>query len=125
LAEENEEDILPARVALVDTKLHIKLSVVRDVKEALDFVSKQGRYTEGDMPDMLLLDMNLPKKNGLEVLQFIKTNEGLKHIPVIMLTTSSSQQDISASYNNFVTCFITKPVEINEFLTVVATIENF
>ncbi len=125
LVEDNEGDIILTREAFDDGKIHIKLSVVRDGKEAIDFVSKQGKHTEAAMPDMLLLDMNLPKKNGIEVLQFIKTNDELKHIPVIMLTTSSSQQDINASYSNYASCFITKPVEINEFLTIVASIEDF
>lgn len=125
LVEDNEGDILLTREALEEAKIHLKLSVVRDGKEAIDFLSKRGKYTEAVMPDMLLLDINLPKKNGLEVLQFIKTNEELKHIPIIMLTTSSSEKDINDSYSNFANCFITKPVEINEFLTVVATIENF
>ncbi len=125
LVEDNEGDIILTREAFDDAKIHITLSVVRDGKEALDFVSKQGKHTEAAMSDMLLLDMNLPKKNGIEVLQFIKTNDELKHIPVIMLTTSSSQQDINASYSNYASCFITKPLEIKEFLTVVASIENF
>ena len=125
LVEDNEGDIVLTREAFEEAKIHLKLSVVRDGKEAIDFVSKQGKYTEAAMPDMLLLDVNLPKKNGLEVLQFIKTNEGLKHIPIIMLTTSSSEKDINASYSNFASCFITKPVEINDFLSVIATIENF
>ena len=88
MVEDNEGDIVLTREAFEEAKIHLKLSVVRDGKEAIDFVSKQGKYTEAAMPDMLLLDVNLPKKNGLEVLQFIKTNEGLKHIPIIMLTTS-------------------------------------
>jgi CheY-like chemotaxis protein len=125
LVEDNEGDILLMSEALEEAKMHLKLSVVRDGKEAIDFVSKQGKYTEAAMPDMLLLDVNLPKKNGFEVLQFIKMNEGLKHIPVIMLTTSSSEKDINTSYSNFASCFITKPEEINEFLSVVAIIEKF
>jgi CheY-like chemotaxis protein len=125
LVEDNEGDILLTTEALEDAKIMIKLSVAKDGKEAIDFVSQQGKYTDADVPDLLLLDINLPKKNGHEVLKYIKENENLKHIPVIMLTTSSSERDINASYNSYANCYITKPVEVNDFLTVVSTIENF
>ena len=125
LVEDNEGDILLIKEALEEARIHINLSVVKDGKEAIDFVSKQGKYNGVALPDLILLDVNLPKKNGHEVLQFIKGNEFLKYIPIIMLTTSSSEKDINFSYNNFANCFITKPVDVNEFLAVVATIENF
>lgn len=125
LVEDNEGDILLTREALEEAKIHVELSVVRDGKEAIDFMNKQGKYTDRVLPDLILLDVNLPKKNGQEVLQYIKGHEFLKHIPVIMLTTSSSEKDINLSYNNFVNCFITKPVDVNEFLKVVTAIENF
>jgi CheY-like chemotaxis protein len=125
LVEDNEGDILLTTEALEDAKIHIELSVVKDGKEAIDFVNKQGKYSDADLPDIILLDINLPKKNGHEVLEYIKGNENLKHIPIIMLTTSSSQKDINASYNKFVNCFITKPVDASEFLTVISAIENF
>jgi len=125
LVEDNEGDILLTREALEEAKIHIELSVVKDGKEAIDFLNKQGKHIDTAMPDLLLLDVNLPKKNGHEVLQYIKGNANLKHIPVIMLTTSSSEKDINFCYNNFANCFITKPVEANEFLRVVTTIENF
>ncbi|HXB43201.1 MAG TPA: response regulator [Puia sp.] len=125
LVEDNEGDILLTREALEDAKIIVKLSVAKDGKEAIDFVNRQGKYTDADVPDLVLLDINLPKKNGHEVLKYIKENEQLKHMPVIMLTTSSSDKDINSSYNNYANCFITKPVEVNDFLTVVSTIENF
>jgi len=125
LVEDNEGDILLTKEALEDAKIHVKLSVVKDGKEAIDFINKQGKYTAAELPDLLLLDVNLPKKNGHEVLQYIKSNENLKHIPVIMLTTSSSEKDINLAYNNYVSCYITKPVDVNDFLGVVTTIENF
>lgn len=125
LVEDNEGDILLTREAFEEARILTKLSVVRDGKEAMDFLTKQGRYSDAEIPDMLLLDVNLPKKNGHEVLQFIKSDENLKHIPVIMLTTSSSPKDINLSYNNYANCFITKPVDVNEFIGVIATIENF
>jgi CheY-like chemotaxis protein len=125
LVEDNEGDILLTKEAFEEARILTKLSIVRDGKEAIDFLTKQGKYPDAEMPDMVLLDVNLPKKNGHEVLQFIKVDESLKHIPVIMLTTSSSPRDINLSYNNYANCFITKPVDVNEFITVIATIENF
>lgn len=125
LVEDNEGDILLTTEAFEEAKILITLSIVRDGKEAIDFLDKEGKYSNADMPDMLLLDVNLPKKNGHEVLQYIKGNESLKHIPVIMLTTSSSPKDINLSYSNYASCFITKPVDVNEFIKVIATIENF
>ncbi len=125
LVEDNEGDILLTTEAFEEAKIHIELSIVRDGQEAIDFVSKQGKYSDAALPDIILLDINLPKKNGHEVLEYIKGNENLKHIPIIMLTTSSSQKDINASYNKFANCFITKPVDASEFLTVISAIENF
>jgi CheY-like chemotaxis protein len=125
LVEDNEGDILLTREALEEAKIMIKLKVVKDGKEAIDFLNKQGKYTAVQLPDLILLDVNLPKKNGHEVLKYIKETDGLKHIPVIMLTTSSSEKDINESYNNHVNCYITKPVEVDDFLSIVATIENF
>jgi CheY-like chemotaxis protein len=125
LVEDNEGDILLTKEALEEAKILINLSVVKDGKEAIDFVNKQGKYTTVPLPDLILLDVNLPKKNGHEVLKDLKENNKLKHIPVIMLTTSSSEKDINQSYNNYVNCYITKPVEVDEFIAIVAAIENF
>lgn len=122
LVEDNEGDIMLTKEALEDAKILIDLDVKKDGKQAIDFLS---RLASADMPDLVLLDVNLPKKSGHEVLKFIKEHEGLRHIPVIMLTTSSSEKDINLSYNNYANCFITKPVEASDFLSVVATIENF
>ncbi len=125
LVEDNEGDILLTKEAFEDARLLVKLSVVKDGMEAIDFVNKQGKYENADQPDLVLLDVNLPKKNGHEVLKYIKENEAIKHIPVIMLTTSSAEKDINRSYNNYVNCYITKPVDVNDFMMVVNTIENF
>ena len=125
LVEDNEGDIMLTKEALEDAKISIHLSVVTDGKEAMDFLAKQGEYANADLPDILLLDVNLPKKNGHEVLKYVKEDENLKHIPVIMLTTSSSQKDIDLSYNNYANCYITKPVEAKDFLAIITTIENF
>ena len=121
LAEDNEGDILLTREALEDSKILVDLSVAKDGQEAIDFLINPNAV----LPDIVLLDVNLPKKNGQEVLQYIKGNENLKHIPVIMLSTSSSQRDIDLSYNNYANCYITKPVDANDFLRVITTIENF
>ncbi len=125
LVEDNEGDILLTKEALEDAEITIKLSIVKDGKEAIEFVTKQGNYPHADLPDILLLDVNLPKKNGLEVLKYIKGKENLKHIPVIMLSTSSSEKDINLCYNNYANCYITKPAEVNDFLSIVTAIENF
>lgn len=125
LVEDNEGDILLTKEAFEDAKLLTRLSVVRDGKEAVDFLTKEGSFKEVESPDLLLLDVNLPKKNGHEVLQFIKEDDRLKHIPVIMFTTSSSETDINFSYQNHANCYITKPVDVNDFLSVITRIENF
>ncbi len=125
LVEDNEGDILLTTEALEERKLVNTLSVVRDGKEALDFVFKRGVYRNILSPDLILLDVNLPKKNGHEVLQVIKSNEATSHIPVIILTTSSSERDISLSYKHHANCYITKPVEVDSFLRAIASIETF
>ncbi len=125
LVEDNEGDILLTTEALENAKFFTKLSVVKDGKQAMDFLTKADGYSDATQPDMLLLDINLPKRNGHQVLKFIKENEVLKHIPVIMLTTSSSPSDINQAYENHVNCFITKPIEAHSFIDVIATIENF
>ncbi|SEI74070.1 CheY chemotaxis protein or a CheY-like REC (receiver) domain [Dyadobacter koreensis] len=125
LVEDNEGDILLTTEALLEGKTVNKVSVVRDGEQALDFLNQKRKFVSADAPDLILLDVNLPRKNGHEVLHYIKTNEKLKHIPVIMLTTSSSDTDINKSYSNHANCYITKPVESESFLNVVSTIENF
>lgn len=125
LVEDNEGDIFLIREALHEGGIINEVSVVRDGKEALDFLEQRGKYEKALRPGLVLLDINLPKKNGHEVLRNIKMNEVLKTIPVIMLTTSSSQQDIIESYKQHANCFITKPVNAEDFLQVVSGIENF
>ena len=125
LVEDNEGDILLTTEALQNAKLITQLSVVKDGKQAIDFLTMKGQYVTEKQPDMVLLDVNLPKKNGHQVLKFIKENEVLKHIPVIMLTTSSSSSDINLAYENYVNCYITKPIDAHSFIDVIATIENF
>ncbi len=123
LVEDNEGDILLTRVALENAAINFNLNVATDGKEAIDFLNKEG-LTYSEMPELILLDINLPKKNGHQVLAFIKEKENLKHIPVVMLTTSSSQNDIDFAYANNAGGFITKPSDVTEFLTAVAAVVN-
>lgn len=125
LVEDNEGDILLTVEALEEGKITNRIDVVKDGKQAIDFLSKKGPYVEISLPHLILLDINLPKKNGHEVLQFIKSNERVKHIPVIMLTTSSSEKDIIESYKSYANCYITKPVEVLDFINAVASIKSF
>lgn len=125
LVEDNEGDIFLVTEALEEGKIVNKISVAKDGKEAIDFLDRKGKYQNAAMPDLILLDVNLPKKNGHEVLEYIKGQENLKQIPVIMLTTSSAEKDILLSYKNHANCFITKPVDVDSFLKVIYSIENF
>lgn len=125
LVEDNEGDILLIREALEDGKIVNDLSVVNDGEKAIRYLSRDDGYKDAVMPNLILLDINLPRKNGHEVLAFIKNSDELKHIPVIMLTTSSSDRDIMESYKNHANCYITKPVEVADFMDAVTSIEEF
>ncbi|PQJ10734.1 response regulator [Flavipsychrobacter stenotrophus] len=123
LVEDNEGDIVLTTEALQESKIINRISVVRDGKAAINYFDDLRDTSQ--WPDLVLLDVNLPKKNGHEVLQFIKTSEHYKRIPVIMLTTSSAERDIISSYNSYANCFITKPIDVAEFMAAVAKIEDF
>jgi len=125
LVEDNEGDILLTTEAFEEAKILNTISICRDGQEAIEFLNKEGQHEKAESPDLILLDVNLPKKNGHEVLHYIKNNRDLKYIPVIMLTTSASEKDIAMSYENHVNCYITKPVEVDNFLNVIASIEDF
>lgn len=125
LVEDNEGDILLTREALQEVPGIRKLSIVKDGKQALQFLRRAEGFETAETPDLILLDINLPKLNGNEVLITIKQDEQLRHIPVIMLTTSSSHSDVFNSYTNHANCFITKPVDYNSFMSVVKTMESF
>ena len=125
LVEDNEGDIYLTLEAFKDGKFKNSISVVRDGAEALQYLLKEGKHQEAETPDLILLDINLPKMDGKEVLKVIKNHEALKSIPVIMLTTSSSETDIMDSYNGHANCYVVKPVKLETFLSVVRTIENF
>lgn len=125
LVEDNEGDILLTTDALMERKIVNKINVAKDGKAAIHFLDECISVEKKELPDLILLDINLPKKNGHEVLQYIKGHEVLKQIPVIMLTTSSSEKDILQSYKHHANCYITKPVEVNDFLSAITSIEDF
>lgn len=125
LIEDNEGDILLTMEALKEGKFHNTVSVTRDGDEAIMFLNREGKFGNEALPDLILLDINLPKVDGKEVLQYIKTHPDLKRIPVIILTTSSSEKDILDSYNGHANCYIVKPVSFDSFLEVVRSIEDF
>lgn len=125
LVEDNEGDIVLTMEALKQGKLKNKVLIARDGQMALDMLLKNAPYQHQITPDLILLDINLPKMDGIEVLKQIKENELLKRIPVIMLTTSSEEADILKSYNNYANCYITKPINLSSFMEVVSTVEEF
>ncbi len=125
LVEDNEGDIILTLEAFEECKIKTEISVAKNGQEALDFMFKRGAFTDVKRPDLILLDINLPIFNGHEVLQQIKTDLNLKKIPVIMLTTSSNQKDISEAYEHHCNSYIKKPLDISEFLSLVLKIEEF
>ena len=125
LVEDNAGDIRLTKEALKEGKVLNKLTVVQDGVEALLCLRQQGQYVDARRPDLILLDLNLPKKDGREVLQEIKNDESLKRIPVVILTTSQDEQDVLKTYGLHANCYITKPVELEQFITVVKAIEDF
>jgi len=125
LIEDNEGDILLTLEAFKECKIFNTIEVIRDGESALDYLEKRNGHTHAVRPDLVLLDINLPKKNGHEVLQYIKQNEQLKNIPVIILTTSSSQSDIDRAYSNYANSYITKPADVSEFIDAMCKIEDF
>ncbi|RZS93948.1 response regulator [Aquimarina brevivitae] len=125
LVEDNEGDIILTLDAFEETKVKNDISVVRNGKEALDFLHKKGDYEDVRKPDLILLDINLPVYNGHEVLKKIKTDEKLKKIPVIILTTSSNQSDIDKAYENHTNSYVKKPLNMKDFLEAILKIEAF
>lgn len=125
LVEDSPGDVRLTQEALKDAKVLNNLYVARDGVEALDFLRKKGRFEHAVRPDLILLDLNLPRKNGQEVLAEIKADQELKQIPVVILTVSTAEEDIVRSYNLHANCYINKPVEFNSFLDVVKSIEDF
>lgn len=125
LVEDNEGDIVLTQEAFDMANIQSDIAVVRDGEQAIKYLTKLDEHEGSPDPDLVLLDINIPRKNGHEVLKFIKNSETLKHVPVIMLTTSSSEKDINTAYENHASCYIIKPVEVDAFLKVIVEIENF
>jgi two-component system response regulator len=125
LVEDNPADIRLAQEAFKDAKVHNILYTVGDGVEAMAFLRRQGKYADAPRPDLILLDLNLPKKDGREVLAEIKTDERLKLIPVVILTVSKDEEDILKTYNLHANCYITKPIDFEQFMKVVKGIEEF
>jgi two-component system, chemotaxis family, response regulator Rcp1 len=125
LVEDSPGDVRLTREAFKDAKVHVNLHVASDGTEAMAFLGREGGYANALRPDLILLDLNLPKKDGREVLAEIKGSPTLKSIPVVILTTSASEADILRSYQFHANCYITKPVDLEGFLKVVKSIDNF
>ena len=125
LVEDNPGDADLAREALEGSKFHNDLHVVDDGEKAMAFLRREGPYADMPRPDLILLDLNLPRKDGRQVLAEIKSDDYLKRIPVVILTTSRAEEDVIKSYNLHANCFITKPIDLNQFLHVIRSIEDF
>jgi chemotaxis family two-component system response regulator Rcp1 len=125
LVEDSPGDVRLTREAFKDAKVHIRLHVASDGQEAMSFLKRESEHANAPRPDLILLDLNLPRKDGREVLAEIKEDPALKTIPVVILTTSASEEDILRSYQLHANCYITKPVGLDGFLKVVQSIDNF
>jgi chemotaxis family two-component system response regulator Rcp1 len=125
LVEDNPGDVRLTREALTDGKMRNNLSVVADGVEAMAFLHREGQYASAPRPDLVLLDLNLPRKDGREVLAEMKADPGLKRIPVVVLTSSEAEEDILRVYDLSANCYITKPVDLEQFIRVVRSIEGF
>ena len=125
LVEDNPGDVRLTKEALKEGKVYSNLHTVKDGVEAMEFLRRQGRYSSVPRPDIILLDLNLPKKDGREVLHEIKTDEVLKRIPVVVLTTSKAEEDVLRTYNLHANCYVTKPVDLEKFIVVVKSIDVF
>ena len=125
LVEDSPGDVRLTREAFKDAKVHINLYVVSDGAEAMAFLKREDKHANAPRPDLILLDLNLPKKDGREVLAEIKESLTLRSIPVVILTTSASDEDVLRSYHLHANCYITKPVGLDGFLKVVQSIDNF
>ena len=125
LVQDNPGDVHLTLEAFKEGKLQNNLNVVNDGKEAMAFLNKEGKYSYAPRPDIILLDLNMPKMDGREVLAEIKADPSLKQIPVVILTTSKAEQDILKSYDLHANCYINKPVDLNQFLDIVKYIKDF
>nr|WP_297337589.1 response regulator [Algoriphagus sp.] len=125
LVEDNEGDVILTQEAFEESKIKTQISVAKNGAEALDFLFQRGEFSAAARPDLILLDINIPVYNGHEVLRTIKSDESLKKIPVIMLTTSSHQKDINQAYEHHANSYVTKPIEMEDFLKAILKIEEF
>jgi chemotaxis family two-component system response regulator Rcp1 len=125
LVEDNPGDVRLTQEALKDGRVLVHLTVAADGVEAMEILKRRGNNGTRERPDLILLDLNLPKKNGREVLEEIKADDELRRIPVIVMTTSKAEQDVYRAYNLNANCYVTKPVDLDEFLNVVRSIEDF
>ncbi len=125
LVEDSPSDVLITREALKEARLWNSIRTVEDGVEALEYLRKEGRYADAPRPDLILLDLNLPRKNGREVLAEIKADKELRTIPVVVLTTSSAEEDVLKSYNLHANCYVIKPVEFNNFVEAIRSIRLF
>lgn len=125
MVEDDPADVELTREAFKDSKIHLQFNVVEDGVKAMEYLRRQGAYSAAVRPDLILLDLNLPRMDGREVLSEIKKDDSLRLIPVVVLTTSSADADIFKSYGLGANCFVTKPIGLEQFLTVVRSIEEF
>ncbi len=125
LVEDNPGDVRLTREALQEAKVRNNLAVANDGVEALSYLRRESPFENATRPDLVLLDLNLPRKDGREVLAEIKADPDLRRLPVVVLTTSNAEQDILESYNLYANCYITKPVDLDQFLGIVTSIEDF
>ena len=125
MVEDNPTDVLIAREGFLHAKMRNTLHVADDGIEAIEFLNQRGKYVDAPRPDLIVLDLNMPRKNGQEVLAEIKADDNLKNIPVVILTTSKSEDDITKAYGLHANCYISKPVDFDEFTEVVQRIQDF
>lgn len=125
LVEDNPGDARLMQEVLRDSKIRNHLIVAEDGVEAMAFLRREGKYADAHIPDIIMLDLNLPKKDGREVLAEIKADPALKTIPVVVLTTSRAEEDILRTYNLYANCYVTKPVDLDQFIAVIRSLEDF
>ena len=125
IVEDNLGDIELAKAALLETTFALDLHIARDGEEAMQFMRRAGDHADAPTPDLVLLDLNMPKKGGLEVLEEMKSDADLRLIPVVVFTTSSAREDVEGAYDRYANCYITKPADLDELVKVVRAIEAF
>jgi len=125
LVEDNPGDVRLTKEALREGKVYSNLHTVKDGVEAMEYLRREGKYKDAPRPDIILLDLNLPRKDGREVLEEIKSDDKLKRIPVVVLTTSKAEEDVLRTYNLHANCYVTNPVDLEKFMVVVKTIDIF